>query len=386
MKSREMTCRFISARSSQEWNDAIDLDHTETSFTAEYHVMSERIWGGEAFLAVIESEGNRLVWPYVLYAIPGVAGAWDVNSAYGFVGPLVRMAESPSDPHFVDKALDHLMRRWREEGIVSAFTRFCPFHGNHAPIERCLQANRYVNGSVEMTGNIVVIDANQTPEHRWRDLRSSLKKEIRKAEERGFAGEYDPNWERFEDFLAIYESVGDRNEFSARHRLTREDFLMMRDCLGANMAMFHVMDNGRVAASALCLASGGILHGYFGGPHPDYLRLGAYKFLLKFIADSAPERGFRYLNIGGGRGGSDVDDLYRFKCGFSSLRLPFYVGRLIVNSEKYKELTLELAHRYRKEGLEPSPHFFPAYRSPGVPVEVEAPDEELKEVSIGVEA
>jgi Acetyltransferase (GNAT) domain len=386
MKSREMTCRFISARSSQEWADALDLDASEISFTAEYHVMSEQIWGGEAFLAVIERDGDRLVWPYILQAIFGVPEAWDVNSAYGFVGPLVRMAESPGDPHFVEDALDHLMLRWREMGIVSAFTRFCPFHANHAPVERWLQANQYVNGSVEATGHIVVIDATQTPEQRWSDLRRSLQYDVRKAVEHGFTGEFDPNWERLDDFLRIYESVGDRNQFSARHRLIREDFLTMRRCLGANMAMFHVMHNGRVAASMACLVSDGGMHAFFGGPHPDYLRLGAYKFLLKFLADSASEQGFSYMNLGGGRGGSDKDSLYQFKCGFSSLRLPFYVGRVVVNSAKYEELTGELAHRYRKEGLEPAPHFFPAYRSSGIPVELGVRSEDMQEVSTGVEA
>jgi hypothetical protein len=386
MRSREVTCRLISAKSPQEWNDALDLDRSETSFTAEYHAMSERIWGGEAFLAVIEREGNRLVWPYVLQAIPGVPGAWDVNSAYGFVGPLARMAESPDDLHFVEDALDHLMLRWRETGIVSAFTRFCPFHANHALVERWLGANQYVNGSVEATGHIVVIDATQTPEERSRAFRSSLQKEIRKAAERGFAGEYDPNWERFDDFFEIYESVGDRNEFSARHRLTREDFLTMRACVGANMAMFHLVDNGRVAASTVLLVSGGVVHGFFGGPHPDYLRLGAYKLLIKIIGDWASEQGLRYLNIGGGRGGSDTDSLYQFKCGFSSLRLPFYVGRVIVNSAKYEELTLELAHRYSDEGLKPAPHFFPAYRSSGVPVEPGVLSKDMQEVCTGVEA
>jgi Acetyltransferase (GNAT) domain len=376
MPSGGMTCRFIPAKSSREWADAIGLDHLETSFTAEYHLMSERIWGGEAFLAVVERAGNRVVWPYILQHIPGTAGYRDVNSAYGFVGPLVRMADSAGDGCFIDDALDHLMQRWREMGVVSCFTRFCPFHENHKPIEAWLQANPHVHGSVEATGHIVVVDTTQTPEQMWRGIRKTSHSEIRDAQRLGLAGEHDPNWERLDDFLAIYESVGERNEFSARHRLSREDFLAMRDHLGANAALFHVMDNGRVAASTVCVKSGGVLHVMFGGPHPDYLRLGAYKFLLKFEMDWSAEHGLHYLNIGGGRGGRDADSLYQFKRGFSRLQLPFYIGRLIVDPSAYDALTKEVARRYREQGLEPSPDFFPAYRDPGV----------TREVSTGAEA
>jgi Acetyltransferase (GNAT) domain len=380
MKFEKMTCRFISAKLSREWTDAIGSDSEETFFSAAYHVMSERIWGGEAFLAVIESNGNRLVWPYVLHGIPGAPGYWDVNAAYGFEGPLVKMASAGDDASFVNDALDYLMLRWREMGVVSAFTRFSPFHANEKPVERWLQASPHVQGAVEETGHIVATDATKTAEERWCELRDSFKRTIRKGEKRGWQCEYDPNWERLDDFLAIYESIGVRNDFSARHRLTKQDFLAIRNNLSSNAMLFHVKDGDRVAASGLCVTSGGVLHLMFGGPHSDYLPLGAYKFLLKYHADWSAERSLRYVNLGGGRGGSDADSLFQFKCGFSSFQLPFCIGRLIVNSEKYNQLTEEVTRQQLAKGLRPTPHFFPAYRNPAEPVEIEAEVEQIQEV------
>jgi lipid II:glycine glycyltransferase (peptidoglycan interpeptide bridge formation enzyme) len=285
---------------------------------------------------------------------------------------------------FVEDALDHLMQVWREMGVVSVFTRFCPFHENHSLFERWLESRPHASGSVESNGHIVVIDVTQTPEQRWQGFKGSLRRDIRRAEEFGLRAEPDPDWERLEDFLAIYESVGQRNEFAVRHLLHREQFLAMRDSLGSHAVMFHVMDRDRVAASAVWVASGGVLHGLFGGPHPDYLRFGAYKFLIYCAVDWAREQGLRYLNVGGGRGGSDTDSLYQFKRAFSNLRLPFHVGRLILDAAKYDELTL-------MQGLQANAHFFPAYRASGLVVEkedvtVDLAHERASRTSVGQEA
>jgi len=357
-----MTCRVISANSAQEWSSAAGADRPETFFSAEYHAMSERIWGGEGFVAVLERSGDRLIWPYILQSIPGASGYWDINSAYGFAGPLPVMDSGGGSP-FVEDALDHLMRVWREMSVVSVFTRFCPFHQNHLLFERWLETRPCEKGSVESNGHTVVIDATQTPVQRWPYYKGSLRRDIRRAEELSLRAEPDPDWERLEDFLTIYESVGERNEFALRHRLHREQFLTMRDRLGSKAALFHVMDGDRVAASTVWVASGNVLHGLFGGPHPDYLRFGAYKFLIHCAVDWARERGFRYLNVGGGRGGSDTDSLYQFKRAFSNLRLPFHIGRLILDAAKYNDLTVN-------RGLQTNTDFFPAYRAAGV-VELE---------------
>jgi lipid II:glycine glycyltransferase (peptidoglycan interpeptide bridge formation enzyme) len=136
--------------------------------------------------------------------------------------------------------------------------------------------------------------------------------------------------------------------------MTREQIATFREALGENAVLFHTLDGSRVAASIIGIVSGGVLHGFFGGPHPDYVRLGSYKLLLHFMAEWSAGHGLNQVNIGGGRGGRDADSLYVFKTGFSHNRMPFYVGRLVVNAEAYDALSAAAgAH-----GTE----FFPAYR------------------------
>jgi hypothetical protein len=378
MPTSEMTCRFIPAKSVREWDDALPFEEPETSFSAAYHVMAERIWGGEAWLAVVERSGNRLVWPYISHPIPGAEGFWDINSPYGYGGPLITLSGSEGDAGFASAALDHLMLRWRETGAVTAFTRFCPFHENHKPLEAWLNINRSILGSIEQMGHVVAMDTAQTPEQRWLGVRGDARRDIRKAENFGLRGEYDPAWNRLDEFVAIYQSIAGRNHFAARHLLRRQDFLTIHDCLGGNATMLHIMHEDHVVASAICVISGRVMHGLFAGPHPDYLPLGAYKLLAKYKADWCANRGLHYLNLGGGRGSSDADSLYEFKRGFSRIKKRFYTGRLIVNADKYAELTGWSIGRDSEREREQLSGFFPAYRDPAISTaEREAAEEKV---------
>jgi hypothetical protein len=55
------------------------------------------------------------------------------------------------------------------------------------------------------------------------------------------------------------------------------------------------------------------------------------------------------------------DGVFRFKAGFSPLRIPFKVVKRIHDPEAFAALTEDWSRRHR--GLVPEPGFFPAYRS-----------------------
>jgi len=57
------------------------------------------------------------------------------------------------------------------------------------------------------------------------------------------------------------------------------------------------------------------------------VRSGGAKVILDEVTKWARERGSRWLHLGGGLGGSEDDPLFRFKAGFSKIRLPFKVAR-----------------------------------------------------------
>ena len=69
----------------------------------------------------------------------------------------------------------------------------------------------------------------------------------------------------------------------------------------------------------------------------------------------ATKEGFKYFNLGGGRGSSD-DSLFRFKSGFSKDFKEFKVWKHIVDEYAYNILV------ERNLGADYVTSFFPAYR------------------------
>ncbi|MEP2058219.1 MAG: hypothetical protein ABJJ05_10465, partial [Maribacter litoralis] len=69
-----------------------------------------------------------------------------------------------------------------------------------------------------------------------------------------------------------------------------------------------------------------------------------------------------YLNLGGGRGGSNEDSLFRFKSGFSKEFKNFKLWKYIVNHEVYDKLTTD--HLNKFPGVDKNDiSFFPKYRA-----------------------
>jgi hypothetical protein len=78
--------------------------------------------------------------------------------------------------------------------------------------------------------------------------------------------------------------------------------------------------------------------------------------------DWAKQRGNKYINLGGGLGGSK-DSLYHFKAGFSDLSKPFVTLKTIVDNDIYDRLTCLRAESLGMTLPEiKDESFFPVYR------------------------
>src|SRR4029077_9191772 len=91
--------------------------------------------GGEPMLITVGDRERGLAWPYLLRridAMEGLAGtnATDVTSVYGYPGPIAWGCQ-PGDP-FLAGGWQEILEVWRQQRVVSAFTRFHPLLGNAA--------------------------------------------------------------------------------------------------------------------------------------------------------------------------------------------------------------------------------------------------------------
>jgi len=331
-----MTGRVIDGRDADQWLAMTRaLTGRDPYFSLAYHRAFSVEAEPRAF--VFENGGDRLFHPFLLHPITNVGGTeladrgWgDIESVYGYSGPIASSAES-----------SFLFRAWRwfddwcrDQHIVSEFIRFHPL----------LETRRFAHPSMTVDADrhtvLVPLDGSEdtlmrqaAPEHRNR-LKKARSAGLRfidvTAEPDGLAR-----------FLTIYRvtmrrvGASDFYDFSDRHMLA------LTAGLGDRWRIFLVQDDGRDIAGALFMISDTCLHYHLGGSLSETRKLAPNNLLFHEAALWAGRRGLGLMHLGGGRTNATDDALFRFKRRFnrnSGTYPTFYIGKRVILAEAYEHL------------------------------------------------
>jgi hypothetical protein len=352
----------------REWDARLAAVADDIYHSAGYHRFTEASEGGEAFLAVIsESGGARgVLWPYLLRPvrdIPDLADAEgsDVDSVYGYPGPLAWGCE-PGDA-FMRKAAVALVDAWREQGAVTAFTRFHPLLENARWGADLPALGPGGSEPVLELGETVAIDLQQEDAAAVAAYSKTLRQEIASARRAGMVSRLDEDWSALETFTALHRATMMRTRAAAEYFFSVDDFRTLKEALGDELHLFVTEIDGRAAATGLFTEHGGIVEAHLVGTDDELREWSPLKVLLDDVRRWAAQRNNDVLHLGGGRGGRD-DSLLAFKRRFSPRSHRFSVGRWVLDTEAYARLTS--TWRGTKDARSPGadPSYFPAYRSP----------------------
>jgi ribosomal protein S18 acetylase RimI-like enzyme len=350
------------------WDDRLAAVADDIYHSAGYHRFTEASEGGEAFLAVIsESRGARgVLWPYLLRPVGdipdlGDAEGSDVDSVYGYPGPLAWGCE-PGDA-FMRKAADALVDAWREQGAVTAFTRFHPLLENVRWGADLPALGPGGSEPVLELGETVAIDLRQEDAAAVAAYSKTLRQEIASARRAGMASRLDEDWSALGIFAALYRATMIRTRAAATYFFSVDDFRALKEALGNELHLFVTEFDGKTAATGLFTEHRGIVQAHLVGTDDDFREWSPLKVLLDDVRRWAAQRNNDVLHLGGGRGGRD-DSLLAFKRRFSPQSHRFSVGRWVLDTEAYARLTStwRKTRDARSAGADAS--YFPAYRSP----------------------
>lgn len=312
-----------------------------------------------AFLA--RSGEAELFIPYLLRRcddlFPGAgAGAevYDVVSPYGYPGLLLSDAARES-PEFAREAMLRLRGTLRDMGVCSAFFRMHPLLSNGL-------SELFPRGFFRSAGETVAMDLTLEEGALWKGIREGHQWTIKKCKKLGFVPRMVSVREYLDPIVEIYQDTMDRVQAKESYYFGREYFARLGEMSG-QVHCGVVESDGQPAAVCIFFECGGIVQAHLGGTKSEFLKKSPFHLLLYWAVGWAKSRGNRYLHIGGGVGGSD-DRLFQFKRGFSRSLFPFATVRLVVDDEKYRELTVLRAQAANVPvedvcGRE----FFPAYRA-----------------------
>jgi len=349
------------------WDEQLRFVTGDVYHRSGYHRYAEATEGGTAYLAVIH-DGQRagLIWPYLLRPIADVEeladrAGFDIDSVYGYPGPLA-WGVLPGDP-FVRRASEALVALWREQGAVTAFTRFHPILSNERWAEQLDASGPDGSPPIEQLGETVGIDLRQEDASAVAGYSKTLRQEIASARRAGFSTRLDEVWSSLGVFTTLYRATMTRTRAAESYFYDEEDFRALKMELGEELHLFVTEMNGRTAAAGLFTEHQGIVQAHLVGTDDEFRAWSPLKLLLDDVRSWASERGDEVLHLGGGRGGRD-DSLLAFKRRFSPLRFKFAVGRWVLDPVVYADLTHARRTRAQAAGRVLADRtYFPSHRA-----------------------
>jgi hypothetical protein len=324
--------------------------------TSAYHLLAEERGEGEAYLAVYGAPDRFVAWPYLLRRIEGplavAENLHDIASVYGYSGPLFHSALTSEA--FLEESWKAIKDVWQQQNAVTAFTRFHPLLHSPEYLPNVLRGetspSEHSTGSWTLTrrGHTVSIDLSRPVDSYKRSTRQSITRCLRM----GFTTAIDDRWDNIEAFASLYRHTMIRNRASPYYLFDVTYFDRLRALLGSNAFLIVVRAQDQVISGGAILAYGDLLHLHLGGTRNDYLAASPFKLLIHDLHRWGRERGYRSLHMGGGRGSSDNDELFRFKASFSDKRHVYCTGNMILDSFQYRRLCEDRRHQALASHLE----------------------------------
>jgi Acetyltransferase (GNAT) domain len=324
------------------WDDVLDDFGLEDVYLRRQYVEGACLLDGgrPAFLHADGPDGG-VVFAAVIREITGT-DLVDVTTPYGYGGPVGAGGAPPSERFW------ELYDGWAtERGAVTSFIRFHPLYANHrvAGVQIRLQ---------QLTGTI----AWQLQDRDlFARLHRSTRNKCRKAERAGVSVAVEPEPERLDEFVSLYEQTMRRQDAAAFYFFPAEYWHALTVGLRDRLILVDARLGGAMVASALCLRGAGWLHYHLSATTDEARRVGASNLLLYEAGSWAAEQGYELFHLGGGVGGRE-DSLHVFKRGFdpdAPLR-ECWIGKAIHDQAAYRELA---------GGEAGFDAYFPAYRVPG---------------------
>lgn len=351
-----MSLRFLDVAAAL----ASDLPWPDLYFSPAYGAAVEASDGARWEVAVWEPGPilQPMLWRPVDPAITGGAELYDLVSPYGYAG-----AWAPTDTPASEWAAFRAAYREAaiERGAIAEFLRI----GALVPGADALAAADPAL-AVEYKQDTVLVDLSGGYDAWWTGAQGRCRTSIRKARKQGWttrlrsATAEDLSSESA--FRSLYEGTMARVGASAYYTFPDGYYSALGAAAGDDLWLVEARQDGAVGAASLFVRWGDRLHYHLSGSSRQAGRDGANNLVLEAALKHGIDRGVTDFHLGGGLGGEDA--LLKFKLSFGGRRLPYTLGRAVLDPERYPGLVAARAAATSRtsEALMES-GYFPAYRA-----------------------
>jgi len=344
----------LTTRDEAAWREALPASASVLG-SLEYVRLEEHFHGRIGRLFVLEVPGGRIAYPMFLRPVPPVlphaaAPGWDTSTPE-YTGPLY-LGEGQPDPAAFRQAFE----AWCEdEGIVAEFAHLNPWKARTALLPgQGLAPDR----------ELVYIDLTQGEDALWRgSLSANARRQTRHAWDADIEVRRATSEADVLAFHRLHQATMDRREALSRYHLPAAYFLELHRTLGEHAFIMLAEHGGVAVAGGLYLQDDTDVFWHLSALDLDHAQdhpVHAYHFeAMRLCARTGRKR----LLCGGGY--QPGDGIFRFKAGFSPLRVTFNVYRRVHDTATYGSLLEAWCREH--PGQNPAGDYFPSYRA--VPLE-----------------
>lgn len=326
--------KTIAATDEDQWMNVLRaMPRYDFYHLPRYHQLATEQYQGKAVLFVYSEDSHVIALPLLLRPIPDVTGGLestliDATSVYGYAGPIAT-PKAERDQGFLERFYSALSDEATNIGVVSVFSRLHPVISNQQLIEGL--------GTVVPMGETISIELAASVEQQTAHYRKSHRYEIRRARSLGMKVLQTDSDEMLMAFQNLYLSTMDRVGASKRYYFDPEYFQRMKRLVDSELRLFYVEWHGELCSAALFMRTCDLVQYHLSASDPRFAKYAPTKLLIDEARLWAASVGARYLHLGGGVG-SQQDQLFQMKSGFSNLRHRFCVWNWVVDPNTYEYL------------------------------------------------
>ena len=330
--------------SKQEWDNVLSkVDTYDFYHTYDYHIISKQE-DEECVLLQFEKENYLIAIPLIIRPIKGT-DYFDITSVYGYSGPVSKnISYSFNNTQFITEFKEYLFNK----KIVSVFSRLNPFINHQKDILKNL-------GDCEDLSSVVFIDLTNDIEVQRQGYQRRIKSHINKSR-RLCTIKKAQTQEEIEAFIDIYYENMNRVDAEDSYYFDKDYFFNFLKCNDFETDLLLAIDNetNQYISGVMFVKTNQIVQYHLSGTKTDFLNIMPVKMLIDEMRILATNKGYKYLNLGGGLG-SKEDSLLRFKKSFSKELETFSLWKYIVDVDAYNKLS--------SKNEVTNTNYFPAYRS-----------------------
>ncbi|WP_158657041.1 peptidoglycan bridge formation glycyltransferase FemA/FemB family protein [Maribacter cobaltidurans] len=337
----------------EDWVGALNtIEHTDFYFSYDYHHFSKN-QEEEPILIKYSTEEGVLLLPLLLRNIEGTAYK-DAISVYGYAGVLTNISAKDFDRESFQKTLHNF---FEDNQIVSVFSRLHPFMEYQDELLQGL-------GSISDQGMVVYLDLSLPIDVQRAGFNRRLKTYLNKAR-KVCTVSMGTTEEELDAFIHLYHENMKRVDATESYFFDKPYFDALMASKDYTPCLMVCRDNEsqQIIAGAIFVKKDNMVQYHLSGLHEDFFELNPIKLIIDEMRLIASEEGYEFMNLGGGRGGSNEDSLFRFKSGFSKAFKDFKLWKYIVNDKVYNDLCQKHLDGHSEVDIK-EVTFFPAYRAP----------------------